>query len=37
MTGARLGRSIVLQSVLERKEARSTPDINQIPISINSL
>jgi len=29
MTGARLGRSIVLQSVLERKEAGSTPDINQ--------
>jgi len=37
MTGARLGRSIVLQSVLERKEARSTPDINQMPISIDSL
>jgi hypothetical protein len=34
---ARLGRSIVLQSVLERKEAGSTADINQIPISIDSL
>jgi hypothetical protein len=37
MTGARLGRSIVLQSVLEWKEAGSTADRNQIAISIHSF
>jgi hypothetical protein len=37
VTGATLGRSIVLQSVLEWKEAGSTADRNQIAISIDSL
>jgi hypothetical protein len=37
MTGARLGRSIVLQSVLEWKEAGSTADRNKKAISIDSL
>ncbi len=37
MTGARLERSMVLQSVLEWKEAGSTADRNQIAISIDSL
>jgi hypothetical protein len=37
MTGARQGRSMVLQSVLQWKEAGSTADRNQIAISIDSL
>jgi hypothetical protein len=37
MTGARLGRSIVLQTVLEWKEAGSTAGRNQKAISIDSL
>ncbi len=37
MTGATLARSIVLQSVLEWKEAGSTADRNQLAISIDSL
>ncbi len=37
MTAASLGRSIVLQSVLEWKEAGSTADRNQKAISIDSL